>query len=216
LVVHPGAGNVNGTLVNGLLHHRPDLNQLPRAGVVHRLDKETSGVMVVAASPRAYQYLVEAIAARAVRRRYVAVCEGVMVSGQDIDQPIGRDPKQRTRQVIRQDGKPALSLARVRERYRAHTAVDVTLGSGRTHQIRVHMQSIGHPLVGDIKYGCRRILPRAAEAETVNLLQQFPRQALHAFKLDFLHPTTNKGLRFTAPVPDDLQQLMEALAEDAN
>lgn len=216
LVVHPGAGNANGTLVNGLLHHRPDLNQLPRAGVVHRLDKETSGVMVVAASPRAYQYLVEAIAARAVRRRYVAVCEGVMVSGQDIDQPIGRDPKQRTRQVIRQDGKPALSLARVRERYRAHTAVDVTLGSGRTHQIRVHMQSIGHPLVGDTKYGCRRILPRAAEAETVNLLQQFPRQALHAFKLDFLHPTTNKGLRFTAPVPDDLQQLMEALAEDAN
>lgn len=216
LVVHPGAGNADGTLVNGLLNHRPDLNRLPRAGVVHRLDKETSGVMVVAATPGAYQHLVDAITARAVRRRYVAVCEGVMVSGQDIDRPIGRDPKLRTRQVIREDGKPALSMVRVRERYRAHSAVDVTLGSGRTHQIRVHMQSIGHPLVGDSKYGCRRILPRAADSATVKLLQQFPRQALHAFKLDLAHPVSHKDLRFTAPIPDDLQRLMEALANNAD
>jgi len=215
LVVHPGAGNADGTLVNGLLHHRPQLQELPRAGVVHRLDKETSGVMVVAGSPVAYRRLVEAISARQVRRRYLAVCEGVMVSGQDIDRPIGRDPKQRTKQVIRDDGKSALSLVRVRARYRAHSAVDVTLGSGRTHQIRVHMQSIGHPLVGDTKYGCRRILPRGAAADTVTTLQQFPRQALHAIKLDFAHPTSEQDLHFAAPVPEDLGALMQTLAEDA-
>jgi 23S rRNA pseudouridine1911/1915/1917 synthase len=215
LVVHPGAGNSDGTLVNGLLHHRPQLQELPRAGVVHRLDKETSGIMVVAGSPSAYRRLVEAISARQVRRRYVAVCEGVMVSGQDIDRPIGRDPKQRTRQVVREDGKSAQSLVRVRARYRAHSAVDVTLGSGRTHQIRVHMQSIGHPLVGDTKYGCRRILPRGADADTVTTLQQFPRQALHAFKLDFAHPTSEHALHFAAPIPEDLGMLMQILAEDA-
>jgi 23S rRNA pseudouridine1911/1915/1917 synthase len=215
LVVHPGAGNSDGTLVNGLLHHRPQLQELPRAGVVHRLDKETSGIMVVAGSPSAYRRLVEAISARQVRRRYVAVCEGVMVSGQDIDRPIGRDPKQRTRQVVREDGKSAQSLVRVRARYRAHSAVDVTLGSGRTHQIRVHMQSIGHPLVGDTKYGCRRILPRGADADTVTTLQQFPRQALHAFKLDFAHPTSEHALHFAAPIPEDLGMLMQTLAEDA-
>jgi 23S rRNA pseudouridine1911/1915/1917 synthase len=215
LVVHPGAGNSDGTLVNGLLHHRPQLQELPRAGVVHRLDKETSGIMVVAGSPSAYRRLVEAISARQVRRRYVAVCEGVMVSGQDIDRPIGRDPKQRTRQVVREDGKSAQSLVRVRARYRAHSAVDVTLGSGRTHQIRVHMQSIGHPLVGDTKYGCRRILPRGADADTVTTLQQFPRQALHAFKLDFAHPTSEHALHFAAPIPEDFGMLMQTLAEDA-
>jgi len=215
LVVHPGAGNSDGTLVNGLLHHRPQLQELPRAGVVHRLDKETSGIMVVAGSPSAYRRLVEAISVRQVRRRYVAVCEGVMVSGQDIDRPIGRDPRQRTRQVVREDGKSAQSLVRVRARYRAHSAVDVTLGSGRTHQIRVHMQSIGHPLVGDTKYGCRRILPRGADADTVTTLQQFPRQALHAFKLDFAHPTSEHALHFAAPIPEDLGMLMQTLAEDA-
>ena len=215
LVVHPGAGNSDGTLVNGLLHHWPQLQELPRAGVVHRLDKETSGIMVVAGSPSAYRRLVEAISVRQVRRRYVAVCEGVMVSGQDIDRPIGRDPKQRTRQVVREYGKSAQSLVRVRARYRAHSAVDVTLGSGRTHQIRVHMQSIGHPLVGDTKYGCRRILPRGADADTVTTLQQFPRQALHAFKLDFAHPTSEHALHFAAPIPEDLGMLIQTLAEDA-
>ena len=215
LVVHPGAGNAQGTLVNGLLHHRPQLQALPRAGVVHRLDKDTSGIMVVAGSPGAYQQLVEAISQRQVRRRYLAVCEGVMVAGQDIDRPIGRDPKLRTRQVIREDGKSALSLVRVRQRYRAHSAVDVTLGSGRTHQIRVHMQSIGHPLVGDTKYGCRRILPRAAAAHTISVLQQFSRQALHALKLDFAHPTTGQDLHFAAPIPEDLQALMQTLSDDA-
>ena len=214
LVVHPGAGNADGTLVNALLHHRPSLNQLARAGIVHRLDKDTSGIMVVAASPPAYQRLVHAISERLVRRRYVAVCEGVMMAGQDIDQAIGRDPKLRTRQAVREDGKPAQTQVRVRERYRAHSAVDLTLGSGRTHQIRVHMQSIGHALVGDTTYGCRRIVPRGASTETVALLQQFPRQALHAFKLDFRHPQSDQALHFAAPIPADMQGLMDTLVRD--
>ena len=216
LVVHPGAGNADGTLVNALLHHRPTLSQLARAGIVHRLDKDTSGIMVVAATPRAYRHLVKAISDRAVNRRYVAVCEGVMIAGQEVNQPIGRDPKLRTRQVVRSDGKPAQSRVRVRERYRAHSAVDVTLGSGRTHQIRVHMQSIGYPLVGDVKYGCRRVLPRGASSETVALLQQFPRQALHALRLEFVHPGSARKFSFTAPIPSDLAALMDSLATDAN
>ena len=214
LVVHPGAGNADGTLVNALLHHRPSLNQLARAGIVHRLDKDTSGIMVVAASPPAYQRRVHAISERLVRRRYVAVCEGVMVAGQDIDQAIGRDPKLRTRQAVRDDGKPAQTQVRVRERYRAHSAVDLTLGSGRTHQIRVHMQSIGHALVGDTTYGCRRIVPRGASTETVAMLQRYPRQALHAFKLDFRHPLSGQALHFAAPIPADMQGLMDTLVRD--
>ena len=214
LVVHPGAGNADGTLVNALLHHRPSLNQLARAGIVHRLDKDTSGIMVVAASPPAYQRRVHAISERLVRRRYVAVCEGVMVAGQDIDQAIGRDPKLRTRQAVRDDGKPAQTQVRVRERYRAHSAVDLTLGSGRTHQIRVHMQSIGHALVGDTTYGCRRIVPRGASTETVAMLQRYPRQALHAFKLDFRHPLSDQALHFAAPIPADMQGLMDTLVRD--
>ena len=145
LVVHPGAGNRSGTQVNGLLSHRAELQRLPRAGIVHRLDKDTSGIMVVAASALALRALVDGIQQRQVQRSYVAICEGVMIAGQDGDQPIGRDPKHRTRQAIRDDGKPALSHIRVRERYRAHSMVDVRLATGRTHQIRVHMQSIVFP-----------------------------------------------------------------------
>jgi len=214
LVVHPGAGNADGTLVNALLHHRPDLSQLARAGIVHRLDKDTSGIMVVAASPLAYQRLVLAISERLVRRRYLAVCEGVMVAGQDIDRPVGRDPRLRTRQAVREDGKPAQTQVRVRDRYRAHTAVDLVLGSGRTHQIRVHMRSIGHTLVGDTTYGCRRIVPRGASTETLALLQHFSRQALHAIKLDFKHPVSEAQMHFSAPIPEDLQTLMTVLAHD--
>lgn len=214
LVVHPGAGNADGTLVNALLYHRPDLSKLARAGIVHRLDKDTSGIMVVAASPLSYQRLVLAISERSVRRRYLAVCEGVMMAGQDIDRPVGRDPRLRTRQAVREDGKPAQTQARVRDRYRAHTAVDLVLGSGRTHQIRVHMQSIGHALVGDTTYGCRRIVPEGASTETVALLQRYSRQALHATELDFKHPVSKEAMHFSAPIPKDLQALMDALTHD--
>ena len=215
LVVHPGAGNRSGTLVNGLLSHRAELQRLPRAGIVHRLDKDTSGIMVVAASALALRALVDGIQQRQVQRSYVAICEGVMIAGQDVDQPIGRDPKHRTRQAIRDDGKPALSHIRVRERYRAHSMVDVRLATGRTHQIRVHMQSIGFPLVGDRQYGWRRIVPPRAEAETIAALHQFPRQALHAAKLQFEHPISKQPMSYSAPLPEDFVQLADALKTDA-
>ena len=216
LVVHPGAGNSSGTLVNGLLNYRPELNTLPRAGVVHRLDKDTSGIMVVAASQLALRALVEGIQQRLVQRSYVALCEGVMIAGQDVDQPIGRDPKHRTKQAVRVGGKPALSHIRVRERYRAHSMVDVRLATGRTHQIRVHMQSIGFPLVGDSQYGWRRVVPRGADVSTVAALRGFSRQALHAAKLQFEHPRAAKLVSFSAPIPQDMLQLAQMLADDAD
>ncbi len=215
LVVHPGAGNPAGTLVNGLLAHRPGLSHVPRAGVVHRLDKDTSGIMVVAGTTQSYQALVTAIAQREVERRYIGVCEGVMVAGQDVERPVGRDPRMRTRQAVRDDGKPALTMIRVRERFRAHSLIDAKLGSGRTHQIRVHMQSIGYPLVGDGLYGWRRKLPRGADAATVSVIQGFSRQALHAAKLQFAHPGTSKIVNYSAPVPEDMSYLIDALHDDA-
>ena len=216
LVVHPGAGNPDRTLVNGLLHHRASLAGLPRAGVVHRLDKDTSGVMVVAASELAQLRLSRMISGRKINRQYVCVSEGRMVAGQDVDAPIGRDPHVRTRQAIREDGKPARTQFRVRERYRAHTLVEAHLFTGRTHQIRVHMQSIGYPLVGDRRYGARGKVPRGASPQLIELLHAFPRQALHAESLEFEHPITKQSMAFTAPWPADLSTLVAALREDAN
>ncbi len=216
LVVHPGAGNPDRTLVNGLLHHRDALARLPRAGVVHRLDKDTSGVMVVAASELSQLRLSRMIAGRKVSRQYVCVCEGRMVAGRDVDAPIGRDPHVRTRQAIREDGKPARTEFRVRERFRAHTLVDAHLYTGRTHQIRVHMQSIGYPLVGDRRYGARGKVPSGASPQLIELLHAFPRQALHAESLEFEHPITRQAMAFTAPWPGDLAALVAALREDAD
>ena len=214
LVVHPGAGNPEGTLVNGLLHHRADLKQLARAGVVHRLDKDTSGVMVVAGSAKAQRELTEMIQQRQVERRYLGICEGRMVAGQDVDAPIGRDPHVRTRQAVRDDGKPAYTEFRVSQRFRAHTLVQARLGSGRTHQIRVHLKSIGFPLVGDRRYGARGRVPEGAQPELIQMLQQFPRQALHAHELEFPHPVEDRWMSFSAPLPQDMQALLELLAAD--
>jgi 23S rRNA pseudouridine1911/1915/1917 synthase len=216
LVVHPGAGNPDRTLVNGLLHHRESLARLPRAGVVHRLDKETSGVMVVAATELAQLRLSRMISSRRVSREYVCVCEGRMVAGRDVEAPIGRDPHVRTRQAVREDGKPAHTQFRVRERYRAHTLVDARLFTGRTHQIRVHMQSIGYPLVGDRRYGARGKVPSGASPELIALLHGFARQALHAESLEFEHPISGELMAFTADWPADLTSLVEALREDAD
>lgn len=214
LVVHPGAGNPAGTLVNALLGYRAELGNLPRAGVVHRLDKDTSGVMVVAASDVAQLRLTRMIAARRIDRFYVAVCEGRMVGGQDIDKPIGRDPHVRTRQAVREDGKPALTEVRVRERYRSHTLVDAKLHTGRTHQIRVHMSSIGYPLVGDRRYGARGKVPQGAAPQLIELIHSFPRQALHAWRLCFEHPVTLAEVDIEAPWPEDFAQLVEGLQSD--
>jgi len=214
VVVHPGAGNPDGTLVNGLLLHRPALAALPRAGIVHRLDKDTSGLMLVAASSEARVRLVAMLAARVVSRRYLALVEGRLRGDCVIDQPIGRDPVQRTRQRVRDDGRPALTRVRVLERYRVHTLIEATLETGRTHQIRVHLAYVGHPLVGDSRYGARGRLPTGAQPATVAALQGLRRQALHAWRLELEHPVTGATLAFEAPLPADLEGLRGILGAD--
>ena len=214
VVVHPGAGNPDGTLVNGLLRHRPALGGLPRGGVVHRLDQGTSGLLVVAASMSAHGRLVKAISQHRVLRRYFGVAEGVLTGGQVIDKPVGRDPHQRTKQRVRGDGRPARTRVVVRERFRAHTLFAAELETGRTHQIRVHMASIGNPLVGDRRYGARGRLPRAPHPQVTLTVRGFQRQALHAAELAFDHPSTGKRCHFQAPPPQDLAELIAVLRQD--
>jgi 23S rRNA pseudouridine1911/1915/1917 synthase len=215
VVVHPGAGNPRGTLVNGLLAYRPALAELPRAGIVHRLDKDTSGLLLVAATLEAQHALAKLLGRRQIARRYLAVVEGPLVSGLDIDRPIGRDPLRRTRQAVRDDGRPALTRVRVLARYRVHTLVEATLETGRTHQIRVHLASVGHPLVGDRRYGARGRVPPAADPETVAVLRDFRRQALHAWRLGFLHPVTGQAVSLACEPPADLRNLLDTLERDA-
>ena len=215
LVVHPGAGNADGTLVNGLLARRPELAALPRAGIVHRLDKDTSGLLVVAATEQARQALVRAIQRRAVDRIYLAVAEGVMIAGRDIDLALGRDPLQRTRWRAREGGRPALTHVRVVARYRAHTLVRAELETGRTHQVRAHLSAVGHPLVGDRRYGARGRLPKGPGEELIATIRGFSRQALHARHLGFEHPVLGRAMRFESPVPRDIEGLVRALKADA-
>ena len=215
LVVHPGAGNPAGTLVNALLHLDPSLAALPRAGIVHRLDKDTSGVMMVARSLPAHTALVAQLSARQVHRQYLAVVVGALVSGGTANAAIERHPRDRIRMAVREDGRDAVTHFRLRERFRAHTALECRLESGRTHQIRVHMQHLKHPIVGDPLYGGPLKLPRGASEELVAALRGFRRQALHAETLEFVHPASGEPLRCAAPVPADIQQLLRALRADA-
>jgi 23S rRNA pseudouridine1911/1915/1917 synthase len=214
LVVHPGAGNPAGTLVNALLHRDPSLNALPRAGIVHRLDKDTSGVMVVARTLPAHTALVEQLSARGVHRQYLAVVVGALVSGGTANAPIDRHPRDRIRMAVRDDGREAITHYRLRERFRAHTALECRLETGRTHQIRVHMAHLKHPIVGDPLYGGPLKLPRGATPTLIETLRNFKRQALHAETLEFTHPLTGAPIRCTAPVPADLRALMDALRDD--
>jgi 23S rRNA pseudouridine1911/1915/1917 synthase len=214
VVVHPGAGNPDGTLVNGLLQLRPALAALPRAGIVHRLDKDTSGLLIVAASSIALRSLTAALGRHDVSRRYRAVVEGVLTGGRTIDAPIGRDPGNRLRQRVASAGRPALTRVQVLERYRAHCLVAAELETGRTHQIRVHLSSIGHPLVGDRRYGARGRLPPRPSLELLEAIRGFRRQALHAVELEFAHPVTGESLSFAAPMPDDLVNLIGCLERD--
>ena len=215
LVVHPGAGNPSGTLLNGLLHRFPELAALPRAGIVHRLDKDTSGLLIVARSLPAHTALVRQLAAREISRRYEAVCVGVLTGGGTIDAPIRRHPVDRLRMTVADDGKPAVSHYRVIQRYAAHTHVRVMLETGRTHQIRVHFAWRRHPLVGDPVYGGRLALPAGAGTEMVETLRAFRRQALCATGLELAHPVTGEPLSFSAPPADDFQELLDVLARDA-
>jgi len=211
LVVHPAAGNPDGTLLNALLHHDSALASLPRAGIVHRLDKDTSGLMVVARTLAAQTALVEQLQARSVSREYDAVVVGVMTAGGTVDAPIGRHPRDRKRQAVNDSGKPAVTHYRVVERFRAHTHVRCKLETGRTHQIRAHLR---YPLIGDPVYGGRLKLPAGAGEMLKEILREFPRQALHARKLAFMHPESGRRMAFRAPLPDNLLMLLDYLRED--
>lgn len=217
LVVHPGAGNSAGTVLNALLHHDPALAQLPRGGIVHRLDKDTSGLMVVAKSLPAHTALVDMLSRHDVERQYEAVVLGTLVAGGTVDAPIGRHMGDRLRQAVRdeEDGKHAVTHYRLRERFRAHSLIQCSLETGRTHQIRVHMAHINHPLVGDPLYGGGLRLPKGASPELVAALRGFRRQALHAERLAFEHPVTHEPLSFSAERPADQQALIDALRADA-
>ena len=214
LVVHPGAGNPDGTLVNALLFRDASLSTLPRAGIVHRLDKDTSGVMVVARTLEAHNALVEQLSARDVHRQYLAVVVGALVSGGTADAPIDRHPRDRLRMAVRDDGRDAVTHYRLRERFRAHTALECRLETGRTHQIRVHMAHLKHPIVGDPLYGGSLRLPKGASEEPAAMLRGFRRQALHAETLEFRHPTSGEAIRCSAPLPDDMQALLKVLRAD--
>ncbi len=214
LVVHPGAGNPTGTLVNALLHRDPSLETLPRAGIVHRLDKDTSGVMVVARNLQAHTALVAQLSSREVHRQYLAIVVGAMVSGGTADMPIDRHPRDRLKMGVREDGREAVTHYRLRERFRAHTALECRLETGRTHQIRVHMAHIKYPIVGDPLYGGPLKLPKGASEELIAALRGFKRQALHAETLEFKHPRTGEPVRESAPVPADMLELMAALRAD--
>jgi len=211
LVVHPGAGNRAGTLLNGLLHRAPELSQLPRAGLLHRLDKDTSGLLLVARSLAAHTRLTADLEARRIRREYRAICTGAMTAGGEVDAPVGRHATRRTRMAVSDRGRPAVTHYRVLLRFPAHALIAARLETGRTHQIRVHMAHIGHALVGDPVYGGRLQIPAGASAGLREALQKFRRQALHASRLAFRHPEGGRPMTFTVPLPPDFVALLGAL-----
>lgn len=211
VVVHPGAGHAQGTLLNGLLHRYPELAHLPRAGLVHRLDKETSGLLLVARTERAHLVLTRDLASRIIHRTYVALILGEPVSGRRIEAPIGRHPRNRLKKAVDPDGRPADTVFRILERFPGVTWIEVELGTGRTHQIRVHLAHIGHGLVGDPLYGARARFVKGMAPRVRESLRSFPRQALHAIRLEFPHPVTRTPQSWTSPLPADLEALLATL-----
>lgn len=213
LVVHPGAGNSEHTLVNGLLYHSQSLAHLPRAGIIHRLDKDTTGLLIVAKTLTAHTSLIRQMQAREIDRRYITLVQGHLISGGEIDTCYGRHPRNRLKMAVCTQGREALTLYSIRKQYQEFTLLNIQLMTGRTHQIRVHMDHIKHPVVGDTLYGGRLRFPSQASDELRLLFSQFKRQALHAASLSFQHPVTDKPLTFEAPLPDDFRILIEALDE---
>ena len=213
-VVHPAAGHYSGTVQNALLHFDPALAEIPRAGIVHRLDKDTTGVMVVARNLRAHKYLVDQIQKHEVVREYQAIVFGVLTGGGMVDQPIGRHPRDRIKMAVRENGREAITHYRLLKRFREHSHIKVQLETGRTHQIRVHMSHLRHPIVGDPVYAGRHRVPAGALPELVDYLQHFKRQALHAWRLSFIHPESDEEVSYEAPLPDDMQQLLDLLDAD--
>jgi 23S rRNA pseudouridine1911/1915/1917 synthase len=215
LVVHPGAGNQSGTLLNALLHHDPQLATLPRAGIVHRLDKDTTGLMVVARTEMSRQSLISQLEQRHMQRQYITLVEGIMISGETIDQPIGRHRNNRLKMTVTHSGKPAVTHLRVLEKHRMHTLIQANLESGRTHQIRVHLSWRGYSIVGDTLYGNRNRVPPAASEKLVSCLQGFHRQALHAQQLTLSHPSTDTDVTWACDPPEDFQELLTLVRDDS-
>ena len=213
LVVHPAAGHRDGTLVNGLLARDPRLEQLPRAGIVHRLDKDTTGVMVVARNLVAHSWLVEQLQERRVRREYLAVAQGVITAGRRIEMGIARHPRERKKMSVQDSGKPAITHFQVEQRFAHYSLIKLQLETGRTHQIRVHMAHIKHPLLGDPMYGGRLRIPSGLDAQLTSLISGFSRQALHAHQLEFVHPGSRQRVSFKADLPADFAQLVAALEQ---
>ncbi|MCK9490116.1 MAG: 23S rRNA pseudouridine(1911/1915/1917) synthase RluD [Xanthomonadales bacterium] len=211
LTVHPGAGQASGTLVNALLHHDPELAALPRAGLVHRLDKDTTGALLVARTAQAHERLSAALQERTIEREYLALVRGEVIAGDTVSAPLGRHPRDRLRQAVVEDGRPAVSHYRVHERLPGHTVLAVALETGRTHQIRVHLAHAGFPVVGDPLYGGGLRLPRGASQALQTALRDFRRQALHACRLAFVSPDGEQPVAALAPLPADMAALIEAI-----
>ncbi len=211
MVVHPAAGQHNSTLLNALLYHAPKLAKLPRAGIVHRLDKDTSGLLVIAKTLEAHTSLVQQLQKRKISREYCAIVLGLLISGGTVDAPIGRHPRQRIKMAVVESGKPAVTHYRILEKFQDHTYLSVKLETGRTHQIRVHMAHIHHPIVGDQTYAGRMRLPKGASDRLIDELRNFKRQALHASQLGLHHPISGEWMTWQAELPEDMQELLEAL-----
>lgn len=214
LVAHPATGNPDGTLVNALLNHAPELSEVPRAGIIHRLDKDTSGLLVVARNLKSQNHLVDMLQRRVMKRQYQAIACGVMTAGSTVEEPIARHPVDRKRMAVVVNGKEAVTHYRVIQRYRAHTHIRVDLETGRTHQIRVHMAHVRYPLVGDPVYGQRLRIPPGSSEAFATTLRNFKRQALHAARLGLIHPTRGTEMTWEAKLPEDMQQLLDAMRTD--
>ncbi len=213
LVVHPGAGNRNGTIVNGLLFYHAQQKHLPRAGIVHRLDKDTTGLMVIAKTMTAHKSLVEQLQERTVKREYLALAQGNVISGDTIEANIGRHPVDRKKMAVVEGGKTAITHYRVERRFVGHTLLRVNLETGRTHQIRVHLSWKHYPIVGDVTYQGRPRIPKEVTQEEREAVQAFPRQALHATKLSLVHPETAEVMAWEVDMPEDMHALLEVLEE---
>lgn len=214
MVVHPGTGNSGRTMLNALLHHAKELELLPRAGILHRLDKDTSGLLVIAKNAAALKSLTHQLKKRTMSREYQAIIYGRLISGGKVDAPVGRHPTMRKKMAVTESGRTAITHYRVAEKFRAHTLLKLKLETGRTHQIRVHMMHIHHPIVGDVTYGGRVQLTKGMSPELIQTLRRYKRQALHAYALGFTHPRTGKECRFEIELPDDMKQLIQLLKAD--
>jgi len=215
LIVHPGAGNPQHTLMNALLHHDQQLEQVARAGIVHRLDKDTTGLLVIARTPQSHTFLVNQLQERKIHREYVTIVSGIMTAGGTIEQPIGRHPKNRTKMAVVKNGRPSTTHYRIIKKYQHHTQLQVNLETGRTHQIRVHMTWLHYPIIGDPVYGSKKQLVKGMDPNLANFITAFPRQALHARAIQLLHPQSNEMMAWQAPIPEDMTELINTLEIDA-